>query len=37
VVARRAVDIAARRASGEAVSIPANRARGIGATIGGAA
>ena len=31
VVARRAVDIAARRAGGEAVPIPANRARGIGA------
>ena len=37
VVARRAVDIAARRAHGEAISIPANRARGIGAALGGAA
>jgi CO/xanthine dehydrogenase FAD-binding subunit len=37
VVARRAVEIAARRAGGEAVSVPANRARGIGAPLGGAA
>ena len=31
VVARRAVEIAARRAGGEAIPVPANRARGIGA------
>jgi CO/xanthine dehydrogenase FAD-binding subunit len=37
VVARRAVDIAARRAAGEAIPVPANRARGIGAPLGGAA
>jgi len=37
VVARRAVEIAARRAGGESVPIPANRARGIGVPFGGAA
>ena len=37
VVARRAVEIAARRAGGETVPVPANRARGIGAPLGGAA
>ena len=33
VVARRAVEIAARRASGESIPVPANRARGIGAPL----
>jgi CO/xanthine dehydrogenase FAD-binding subunit len=33
VVARRAVEIAARRAGGESIPIPANRARGIGAPL----
>ena len=37
VVARRAVEIAARRAGGEHIAVPANRARGIGATLGGGA
>ena len=37
VVARRAVEAAARRARGESVSVPANRARGIGLPYGGAA
>jgi CO/xanthine dehydrogenase FAD-binding subunit len=37
VVARRAVEIAARRASGDSVPIPANRARGIGVPLGGSA
>jgi CO/xanthine dehydrogenase FAD-binding subunit len=37
VVARRAVEIAARRAAGEPVPIPANRARGIGVPLGGSA
>jgi CO/xanthine dehydrogenase FAD-binding subunit len=37
VVARRAVETAARRAAGEPIPIPANRARGIGAALGGAA
>jgi CO/xanthine dehydrogenase FAD-binding subunit len=34
VVARRAVEIAARRAGGERVPVPANRARGIGVPFG---
>ncbi len=37
VVARRAVEIAARRAGGESIPIPANRARGIGAPLAGTA
>ena len=37
VVARRAVEAAARRARGETVPVPANRARGIGLPYGGAA
>jgi CO/xanthine dehydrogenase FAD-binding subunit len=37
VVARRAVEIAARRARGEAVPVPANRAFGVGTAFGGAA
>ncbi len=37
VVARRAVEIAARRAGGEAVPVPANRAFGVGTAFGGAA
>ena len=37
VIARRAVEVAARRAAGETVPIPANRARGIGVPFGGSA
>jgi CO/xanthine dehydrogenase FAD-binding subunit len=37
VVARRAVEIAARRASGERIPVPANRAFGVGTAFGGAA
>jgi CO/xanthine dehydrogenase FAD-binding subunit len=37
VVARRAVEIAARRANGESIAIPANRARGIGVALAGSA
>ena len=32
VMARRAADAAARRASGEDISVPVNRALGVGAT-----
>jgi CO/xanthine dehydrogenase FAD-binding subunit len=37
VVARRAVEIAARRASGEPIPVPANRAYGIGVPLAGTA
>jgi CO/xanthine dehydrogenase FAD-binding subunit len=37
VMARRAVEAAARRASGDVISIPVNRALGIGATAGASA
>jgi CO/xanthine dehydrogenase FAD-binding subunit len=37
VVARRAVEIAARRAAGETVPVPANRAAGIGVPFTGSA
>ncbi len=37
VVARRAVDVAARRAGGEKIPVPANRAAGVGAPFAGGA
>ena len=37
VVARRAVEIAARRAGGQSIAVPANRTRGIGAPLAGTA
>ena len=37
VVARRAVEIAVRRANGESIPVPANRTRGIGAPLAGGA